>query len=316
MRLSSLSLAVILLFSSVVFAQHATPSAAPSAPPPSPTPSAAPSPAPAPNPAPTAPSPPPSFTPSASVSHNAPPSNPTPSAPVSHVEPSATPSPSHGFSATSTDSNSGRIAPVVRTPESDARRVIPEQKVPDEGRIVPAPRIGENPPEKAPRPGEPDVQRRICRGASCPEPQTKPDESDLRHRICLNGPCTCPAGQTSTKGGCAPVAVVEQCQPGQVWNGGACVASPQCQAGEYWNGANCSVSSVECAGLNGRAAILIAELQSLSSRVRQACSDDPVGQDCMARKQEQEGAVQRYRMLLSEASAVCRAALPDPAALI
>ena len=94
------------------------------------------------------------------------------------------------------------------------------------------------------------------------------------------------------------------------------MTSTACPAGQYWNGASCSNSSAECASINGRAALLIAELRTLAARVREACSQDPTGQECMDRKQEQTGARQRYRMLQGEAGPSCWAMLPDPASLI
>jgi len=110
---------------------------------------------------------------------------------------------------------------------------------------------------------------------------------------------------------------VEQCPGGQVWNGGSCVTTAQCPAGEYWNGASCSASSSSsaCASLDSRAAALTNELIGISARVRQACTQDPYGDECKARKQEQEGAVQRYRMLQGETAPGCRT-LPDPLSLI
>jgi len=126
MRLSSLCLTAVLLFSSVVFAQHHD-SSAPSNPPPSPAPSAAPSPAPTP-----APSAPPSFSTSAapsssssvSISHSsAPSSSPSPSTSASQVPPSAASATNHLG-----DSNISRPA-VAHAPASEPERVIPAQKL-------------------------------------------------------------------------------------------------------------------------------------------------------------------------------------------
>lgn len=333
MRLSGLLLPAVLLLSSIAVAQHQS-SSAPSAPPPSPPPSAAPAPAPTPAPPPPPPSPPPSA-PAPSV-HISAPSAPTPvSVPESHMAPSPapapSPSPSHILVSTPTEVNGSSTAPVVHSPESDARHSIPDQKITGENRIVSAPRIGENPPEK-PKPPESDLRHRICPGGSCKEPEPKPvpPESDLRKRICTDGPCTCPPGETKTKGGCVSNAPVQQCQGGEVWNGTACVFSgcpagqawngsscmQQCSAGQYWNGAACSPTSAECASIEGRASLLIAELRTLAAQVHQACSDDPMGNECSSRKQSQEEALQRYRMIFDGAMPSCRAALPDPASLI
>lgn len=312
MRLSSLSPAVILLLSTFAFAQH-TASSNPSSPPPSPPPSAAPSPVHSSSPAP-APSPAPS------IPHSSPPSTPAPStAPVNHIAPSSTSFGNH--SSGPATSEPSRTAPVAHVPESNTGRVTSGERITGEGRIVPAPRIGEGPPEKI-MPGDPSLRKRICVDGPCEEPRKEPTPpaSDLRRRICLNGPCTCPAGETASKGGCVASSTVnnenEQCGPGQVWNGGSCVVSTQCPAGENWNGANCATSSAECASIGGRAAILTSELRSISARVREACSQQPSGDECMARKSEQQGALQRYQMLLNEAGPTCRTGLPDPLALM
>ena len=306
MRLSSLSLAAILLLSSVVFAQHHEPSA-PSSPPPSPPPSAAPSPAPSPAPS-AAPSASTnsaaSSSSSASVSHTSAPSAPPPatSAPQSHIAPSAAPVTSHVSTSISTESSVSRVAPAAHTPVSDMERVIPDTKIGGEGKIAPAPRIGENPPEKERevRPGQSDLRRPICAGGACKEPAPKPapPDSDLRRPICLNENCRCPAGQTASKGGCVAGPanpLPEQCQPGAWWNGGSCVPSP-----------------AECSGISGRAEILLNELRSLSAQVQDACSHEPSGSECVDLKARREQDLEQYRILQNEGTPDCRARLPEP----
>jgi len=268
MRLSVLALAAVLLIPTIVVAQH--PGTAPSTPPPSPPPSAAPSPsapAPAPSPAPSnSPSPAPSA-PSPSASHSSAASAPPPaSAPESHVAPVPSPSSGRASGSSATELNSGRAAPAPHAPESDARRIIPDQKISGESRIVAAPRIGEKAPEKEvePKKDESDLRHGICANGPCKEPAPKPEppESDLRRRICAGGLCPCPSGQTATKGGCVATAVtppapcepgsisngvdctpaISSCPPGQVWNGANCMPSAQCPAGEVWNGTSCILS--------------------------------------------------------------------------
>jgi hypothetical protein len=320
MRLSSLCLAAVLLFSSVVFAQHHE-SSTPSSPPPTVAPSPAPSPTPT-----SAPSAPPSIStnsaPSSSssvtTSHSSAPSfPPSVSSPVSHVAPSTGPTTSHV-----TDSNIGRPAPVAHPPDSGSGRVIPAQKLTAEDKIAPAARVRENPPEKEreAKPAEPDLRHRICESGACKEPATKPapPESDLRRHICLNGTCGCPAGQTASKTGCVSTAVTSptnQCQPGEYWSGGACLPSSQCRAGEYWNGLNCTAASANCVTFIGRGAMLASELRSLKAQIQSACSQSPPAQECNDLKLRQMGAVQRYQMLMSEAGPTCWAALPDALSL-
>jgi hypothetical protein len=340
MRLSVLALAAVLLIPAIVFAQHA--GSAPSAPPPSPPPSAAPSPPPPPpTPPPPSPAPPaPSAAPSVSVSHSSAPSVPSPaSVPESHV--TAGPSSSSRTSGSSAgELDSGRAAQTSHAPEADAQRIVPDQKISGESRIVAAPRIGDKPPEKEgeAKKDEPDWRRRICDNGVCKEPPLKPEppESGLRRAPCLKGQCPCPPGETATKGGCvAPVNPPTPCQPGlvtngvdctsastscpagQSWNGTRCVPSTQCPAGEVWNGASCMAATSECLSYESRAAATIAELRNLRSEVQQACGQNPSGQKCMDLKQDQQLAFGRYDALWNEAPTSCRVTLlPDPGSLI
>jgi hypothetical protein len=61
-----------------------------------------------------------------------------------------------------------------------------------------------------------------------PEPKTKL-VADLRHRICFNAPCpVCPKGATGGRGGCAGIPIPERrhnfCSQREIWSGGACLA--------------------------------------------------------------------------------------------
>ncbi len=281
MRLSSLSLAVILLCSSVVCAQQhevgSTASPAPPSPAPTATPSRSPSsltPAPAPSPAPSR-------------------SNNTPSAGSSHTSAPSAPLPSSGPES--------RIAP-------SSGRVISDQKISGESKIASAPRIGQNPPEKPPemKPGPPYLHHRICDDGPCKEKnhewRANPPRSDLRHRVCPNGPCACPSGKVADDGRC--IANPPVVQP-----------FDQCSPGEFWNGASCTTSAAECSAIDGRAAAMVTELRGLKAQVQDECGQDPPGQDCEDLKQRQSGALQRYEMLLTEAAPTCRATLADPGSL-
>ena len=346
MRHSSLSFVAILLFSSIVIAQHHEAGSTPSAPPPSPAPSAAPAPAPAPPPPPApAPAPAPVVThysspspaPSEPASHISAPSMPTAvSTPETHATPAPVVSTGHISGVTATDGSSARPAPVTHAPQSDARGIIPERKISGESKIIPAPRIGDNPPEKA-KPA-PDLRRRVCLAGPCNTTPVSPapPQSDLRHRICLTGPCSCPSGQSWSKNGCvgaAPTpppieqcqpgelwsggacAATNQCQPGEIWNGGACVPSNRCMPGQVWNGVDCIPSAGECASIDARAAMLANELRGLKAQIQQSCGQDPPAQDCEDLQLRQKGALQRYQMLLAEAGPTCRTTLADPTSL-
>lgn len=345
MRLSSLSVAAVLLLSSIAFAQHHDAGSAPSAPPPSPPPAAAPSPAPAPPPPPPpAPSPAPSYSPPApSVSHSAP--SPAPSIPESHVAPAPSPSPGPspapgaGFGAARSESNSDKPAPVARTPEPD--RVGPAENISGENRVEAVPRVGEHLPEKdrTEKPAEPDLRRRACEGSECKDTVAKPapPESDLRRKTCIKGICGCPAGQTAAKGGCVTTVVSNpetQCQPGTVWNGSACTdtspASPtacpagkvwnggvcvpvgQCPAGQIWNGTTCASN---CSIVNSQAQNLIVQLRNAHRERDDACRQDPAATLCLQLDGQYNTLLAEYRNAVAGAPVECRATLPDPSAL-
>lgn len=299
MRLSSLFIAALLLFSSSVVAQHTA--SAPGAPSPSPAPSAA-----------------SNTAPSTVVPHTSPPSAPTPaSVPETRVAPTSGSTVSGGSVSPESHSGSTAVSPTPG-PIFDAGRLIPDQKLPGDNKIVSAPRLGQDAPAKEPemKPGPPG--HRICDGGPCKEEGTEwkadPPRSDLRRRICSNGPCPCPAGQTTGKGGgCVvspPVAQpAESCQPDEIWNGAVCTPSNHCAAGEFWNGANCVASAADCGSIDARAAILVSELRGIKAQIQGACGQNPPGQDCEDLKQQQMGALQRYQMLLGEAGPRCQATL-------
>jgi len=287
MRLSSLTLAVVLLLSSFSFAQHG----APSSPAPSPAPVAAPAPPPPPPPPPPAPAPSPAPAPP-SVSHTSMPSAPAPSIPVTHIAPIVNSS-SAPSAPRAPESNSVRPAPVGHNPE--AGRVTSEQKVSEEGRIVPALRVGEKPPEREPEKKLPEsnLRRPICHGENCQESAKKPEppDSDLRRPVCGKGPCPCPAGQVAGKGGC----VVSQSQ-----------AFNQCQPGQSWNGANCSTILAECANVNAMLQTAIFELRSLRTEARNTCMQNPNSSACQDAQIREQDALLRYRDLLNSADPACR----------
>jgi len=324
MRLSSLSLAAALLFSSIVFAQHHEAGSPPSAPPPSAAPSSATA-APALSSAPSVST----TAPSAGASHGSAPSAPANGA-ESRIAPSSSSTVSRGSITPPTESRSGAtVASPTHEPRTDPGRLIPDQKVSGETRIVSAPRVGQDSPEKerVMKPGPPELRHRICDNGPCKEKGTEwkadPPRSDLRHRICPAWGCGCPPGKTAGKGGCianSPVAQpfaqsADQCRAGETWNGAACTPSYNCAASERWNGVRCVASAEECAGVDGRAAILVDELRGLKAQIQEVCGQDPSGQDCQDLRLRQREALQRYQMLLTEAGPRCQATLEAPGSL-
>ncbi len=316
MRLSSLAVAVILLFSSVVLAQHSSTSSTPSSPVPSPAPAAAPSsppPAPAPSPSPSASS---SAASSASAFHSSAPSSPSPaSIPASHSSPMPSSSASHASGSSSSNGSEVRTASPTRSPT-----------ISNEGRIASSPRVGEIQPakekeekEKDRKAPEPDLRRRICTNGACKEPEPNPEQGDLRRRICTNGPCPCHAGQSSGKNGnCVATAASAKsapaCQANEFWNGNSCMAGNRCQAGESWNGFECSTPG-QCAMFSSRASLLAMDARSAHRDMEAACNNDPYGQQCMLSTQSYDSALLSYQMLLNEAPVSCRTLLPDPLSL-
>jgi hypothetical protein len=302
MRLSSLgsglSLAAVLLFTSTVFAQHHEASA-PSSPPSSPAPSAAPSPAPVPAPAPA-----PSAPASASVSHGSEASAPVSArAPESHIE-------SGGAVAVHVSGpTSPQSGAITAAPKSDAERVIPSNKVSNDDKLAPTPRIGERVPDKERlvKPEDPDLRRRICTGGDCKEPVLKanPPQSDLRHRICPGGVCHCPPGQTAGKGGCVATSTDNQ-------SGYQNQYQTQCPAGQWWNGTNCTSPAIGCVNATSRAELLLNELRSLAVQVRDTCTNNSTSAECDDATMRRDQTLQQYRMLQNEATPDCRAQLPEP----
>jgi hypothetical protein len=300
MRLSSLSIAAVLLFSSIVVAQHHEAGSAPSSPAPSAAPSAAAS---------SSPSSPPNIStgaPSTVVSHSSAPSSQAPaSVQENRVAPSSGPTVSHGSISPPPESRSGPTATSpTHEPTSDPGRLTSDRKISGEAKIVSAPRVGQNLLEKEPeiKPGPPELRRRMCENGPCKEKETEwkadPPRTDLRRRICPTGPCPCPSGQTAGKGGC--IAHPPVAQP-----------FDQCQPGERWSGVSCAASAAECSSIDGRAAMLVSELRGLKAQIQHVCGQNPAAQDCEDLKQRQSEGLQRYRMLLAEAGPTCQGTMMD-----
>lgn len=303
MRISGLSIAAVLLLSSVAFAQHHD---APSAPPPPPPPPAA------------APSPAPILTPSA----------PAAPAPESHASaPSAPsspgPAPAAHPEASSTRNNPGP-APEARAPE--ANRVVPDQKIVSEEKIESAPRVGEDTgpeprakdtPEKAKgAKADPDLRRHICGDKPCQSPEPKPvEDKESKRRPCEKEPCPCPPGEHRSGGGCVATVVQNngQCGAGEFWNGASCITRT-CPPNEVWNGTRCTTQD-DCAAIEGSAANLIAQLRALRTKMQGTCAAVPSSDDCMDLTQQHDSFREQYRALWNQGSPLCRGRLPDPDAL-
>jgi hypothetical protein len=86
----------------------------------------------------------------------------------------------------------------------------------------------------------------------------------------------------------------------------------QCLAGEWWNGASCVPPAADCAGISGRAEVLLSELRSSAAQIQDVCSRDPSGSECADLKARRAEVLQQYRMLQNEGTPSCRAQLPEP----
>ena len=320
-----LTLAVILLLSSLSFAQHG----GSSSPAPSPAPAAAPAPAPAPaaSPVPAASSAASSAAASSSASHSSPPSPPSApppsasfpshSAPVMNSSPAASPS-------RSVDPNSARTAPAAHTPDSNSQRVMPVERISDEGKIVPSARIGEKPDEKlvekkdgGEKSAAPDFKRPVCHGDDCKEPVKKPEHivSDLQRPGCLKEPCPCPRGQVAGKGGCTTPAepvVDTQCSVGFSWSGSSCVASESCPTGQVRRGSACEA---DCSAANAMAQSMIPQVRSARQERDDACRQDPSGTSCSIEDGRYHSTLGEYQNLWASSPVGCRATLPVPDSL-
>jgi hypothetical protein len=239
--------------------------------------------------------------------------------PAIHSTPTPAPAPSSPPSHVSTPSSDWGVNKTASPPHASAPG--------NESRIVGSPRVGEvtstevtSIKEKPTKPPESDLRRRICVDGSCKDPKPEPAEGDLRRRICTNGKCgECPPGQSAGKNGtcsAAPAAVktASSCPPNESWNGNGCTAMNRCQAGETWNGVEC-VNPAQCASFSSRADMVAAEARGIRNEMETACSLNSQGQDCIRLTQNHDMAVQRYRMLLTEAPASCRTTLQDPLSL-
>jgi len=150
-----------------------------------------------------------------------------------------------------------------------------------------------------------DLRRRDCLSGDCKEKEKQPQaepESELRRRVCVNGACPCGPGEPVGKNGCVAPAVQARAQ--------------QCEVGSTWNGTSCEQATTDCASIRARAAALAEELRSVKAEMQAACTNDPNGSECENARVRMEEARQRYRMLMSGASAQCRSGLPDEISLI
>ena len=119
--------------------------------------------------------------------------------------------------------------------------------------------------------------------------------TDLRHRICLSGPCVvCPSGGGhKIGGGCAGAAVVSTrnvCASGQYWNGGACFGQTS-----FPN---------DCSAQRQALQQQAQRMQTAQAEQQSACSTGP-SQDCSDRTSASQNEEARYSTL-QEQYRVCR----------
>jgi hypothetical protein len=114
-----------------------------------------------------------------------------------------------------------------------------------------------------------------------------------------------------------PAAAMPPCLAGPTWNGAPCVSatqSTQCAAGQQWNGVSCD-QTTQCASFFSRAQLIAAEARSVRDQMDHECAQSPSSKACQDLTQQHDEVLMRYRMLLNEAPAACRAEMPDPLSL-
>jgi hypothetical protein len=57
------------------------------------------------------------------------------------------------------------------------------------------------------------------------------------------------------------------------------------------------------------------EVRAAKAQMQSACSNNSSAQECGGEKQNYDGAVERYRMLMNASPANCRSLVPDPLSL-
>jgi hypothetical protein len=241
------------------------------------------------------------------------------------------PIPSHSAPESAPTTRGKEVFSTVGTKETT---VTPPAKTDDPGKATSNLRVNKN-PESKPSPVVPvqsDLRKRICEGGlPCKDSTPQPPQSDsLRH--CLVGAeCKCPAGQTSSNGGCVANSVTKNqgsCGPGTSWNGSSCVQSYDCPAGQNWNGAQCAPIAcpagqirrgatcvADCTDATGFTAGKIAEVRSARQAKDDACRQGASSAACQQADMHYVTVLNEYRGLLSSVPIECQASLPSPETL-
>lgn len=236
------------------------------------------------------------------------------------AEKAPTPSPASGAGEhtnapviTETHSSSPQTSPISGHSGSEPRSVKFDSPAIDRDKRVPEHGAGEY---------AHDADREFKKATS-PEMERAPEKpTELKAKApekhpkpCKAQPCQ-PCLRDLTKGTCMPQAATTMigCQPGELWNGVACVplAANQCQAGTIWDGTACVSKLDDCAALTGHAHLLIQEAQRLRLEKDQACSQDRLSIECAHLTARYESAVWRYRVLYEQASPRCQSRLLNP----
>ena len=311
MSLSRLSLPAVVLFSSLVFAQHHDTS--------SPAPASAPAASPAP------------ATHSASA---ATPSSMGPSHTVEMIHPSVSNASSvHSAptmpSAMSTTHEPGIGSAKINANDSAVRTKAGEIPLPTAGNRV----LGESPSNAPAKPVGDDLRKSLCDGGPCKEAAVQPAppaKDDLRR--CKVGECKCGPGETSTKNGCVanPISPVtkNQCSAGTTWNGSSCVTNTDCPAGQSWNGVSCgptvcsagkvlrgSRCEIDCSMATAGTATYIALVRNARMERDDACRANSSSTECQQADLAYQSAVAQYRSAMASIPNECQSALPLPETL-
>ena len=140
-----------------------------------------------------------------------------------------------------------------------------------------------------------------------PKEVTQPVEANRRHRVC-------PPGQSAGKNGVCvanPTNASTQCAPNSY--DGSCTTNvdpPNSYGGSWPN------NVAQCASFRGQLDAVAAELRSIKAEMQTSgCSGTSPGQDCGFLSQRREAAATRYRAIQSGIPANCPGTLLDPLSL-
>jgi hypothetical protein len=156
-------------------------------------------------------------------------------------------------------------------------------------------------------PGDPSTRK--CDKEPCPSPTPQLSHTDWRRGRCDDGPCEpCPSGSSPNKyGNCVAHATPPACAPGTVWNGAGCArpaAAPAYPAAT-------TASAPQCIYYFSQSTQRSTDLTIAREKVREACSNDPASAECSFAKIAEIQARQSCLILQNETPSQCQASITN-----